>query len=386
MLVQHFVRRDPTLKNRPYGRANIQVSEIGVGGHREGVETRGGLDRTARFFRPARERAAVIGRAIEQGVNYFDTTFGCEIASLGESLRILGQRDNLFVSGMRVDFFGNLLADSMKVRPYTRREVEGRLREFGFDHIDQFMMGAIEAGDPLSHPKGMLEEAFEELEKLRDEGKVRFVGFSCHDPDYAARLLQAFPSFDSVMVPYNFLNRKAEGALSEAIRETRTAWIAMKTLVWRIYGIPVTALRHLCPVDGRLELDPSTPIGRYAHQFVLRNPLITTCVPAVNSLEAIDENVSASGANELTRGEEAELARFAEASQAEEMIPLAIAGLLSDNTRIRAMGISHIASKLKFEDTTIDWEREDADSQAERVAGALLNRLRKDARWAPLLP
>ena len=141
------------MKYRVLGRTGVRVSEVGLGGHREGVETRSGIACTARFFLPAETRARVVGRAIDAGVTYFDTTYGCEAASLGESLRLLKRRDGLFVSGMRVDFFKNWLAEKTDIRPYTRREVEACLRGFGQPSIDQFLLGAMCMGDPLSHPQ-----------------------------------------------------------------------------------------------------------------------------------------------------------------------------------------------------------------------------------------
>jgi aryl-alcohol dehydrogenase-like predicted oxidoreductase len=156
------------VKYREFGRSSLQVSEIGLGGHREGVETRQGVQRTARFFLSAQERAKVVGLAIDSGVTYFDTTYGCEIHSLGESLRIPGWPDGLFVSGMRVDFFRNMLNDSADPRKYTSREVEGRLTDLGRDHMDQFLLGASEGGDPLGLPLAVIEDVLDELNRLRE--------------------------------------------------------------------------------------------------------------------------------------------------------------------------------------------------------------------------
>ena len=97
------------MQYRAFGRSGLQVSAIGCGGHREGVEMPHGLACTARFFDSAQERARVVGSAVDRGITYFDSTYGCEIESLGESLRILGQRDRVFCSAMRVDFFANYL-------------------------------------------------------------------------------------------------------------------------------------------------------------------------------------------------------------------------------------------------------------------------------------
>jgi hypothetical protein len=374
------------MKYRMLGRTGVRVSEVGLGGHREGVETRDGAARTARFFLSAQERARVVGRAIDAGVTYFDTTYGCETASLAESLRLLGRREGLFVSGMRVDFFKNWLAEKTDIRAYTRREVEACLREWGRPSIDQFLLGAMCMGDPLSHPRSLLEDTIDELQRFRGQGKIGYIGFSCHVPDYAAQLLEAFPVFDTVMTPYNFVNREAEGRLAEALRKTGAGWVGMKSLVWHVYGLPVTVLKNLPDVPGRLTLVRSVPISRLALQFILANPLIATCVPAVNTVEAVDENVAASEAGPLDRAGECVLADYARAMAAEDFIPLGIAGLMEDNLRVRSNAIAVLRRKFGWTAEGLDYEADDAEARARRVATSFLDRLRQDPRWTPYVP
>ena len=369
---------------RTYGKSDVQVSEIGMGGHREGVDAGDGLNRAARFFRSVQERARVVGHAIDRGVTYFDTTYGCELISLGESLRLLQRRDGLFVSGMRVDFFANMLQDEAGPRAYARREVEARVQEFGIDGLDQFMLGALEFGDPLSHPRAMMDDALDELLKIRDEGKFRFLGFSTHTPDYAARLLETFPVFDTVMTPYNFANRAAEGALADALRKSGAAWVAMKTLVWHIYGVPVTVLRHLKPVPGRVNLDP-TPIATLAHRFVLQNSLLTTCVPAMNTLTAVNENAAASGAGPLDEADQAQLQAYANAMLAEDLVPLAIGGLLEDNMRVQFYAINLLHDKLGLPANLGDLSDAGAEVRVKSTAATRLGALRGMPKWSPYL-
>jgi aryl-alcohol dehydrogenase-like predicted oxidoreductase len=366
---------------RVLGRTGVQVSEVGLGGHREGVEARGGIAATARFFLPAQERARVVGRAIDAGVTYFDTTYGCEAASLGESLQLLKRREGLFVSGMRVDFFKNWLAEKTDVRVYTRREVEACLRDFDRGPLDQFLLGAMDMGDPLSHPRSILDDAIDELHRLRDEGKIRFIGFSCHEPDYAARLLESFPAFDTVMTPYNFVNRQAEGQLADVLRRTGAGWVGMKPLVWHVYGLPVTVLRSLPDVPGRFCIDRSAAIAQLALRFVLANPLLSTCVPAVNTVAAVDENVAASGAGPLSEAQQCALAQYAGAMAAEEFVPLAIAGLLDDDLRVRSNAIAFIRRKFNWAVEGLDYEAEDAPQLSRCIAEEFLGRLRKDPQW-----
>lgn len=378
------------MKYRQYGRAGIDVSEIGFGGHREGFETSGGLARTTRYYVPAEQRARVVARALDRGVTYFDTTYGCELASLGESLRNIGRRDGLFVSAMRVDFFHNFLHENRKhdIRAYTRNEVEARLREFGFDHVDQFMMGALEQGDPLAHPRTLLEDAFDELEKMISEGKLRFVGFSCHEPDYAARLLDVYPRFDAVMVPYSFGNRQAEGDLARSVQKTRCAWIAMKNLVWRAYGVPVTVLRNLQPAGSSVSYDPGAPIGRLALHWILQNPLLTTCVPAMNSTEAVEEDCSAPGCGGLSDEEIETLRQYEAAADTDRHALLALGGLHESNSRILACALGLATQCLGLSDlppVQIDWSGPTAEDEARAAAQNALELARKDARWKGML-
>lgn len=69
------------------------------------------------------------------------------------------------------------------------------------DYLDQYLLGALDADDPFSGPVVQLDDAVDEVIKLRAEVKVRAVAFSVHDPDYAVRLLERYPAFDAVMTP-----------------------------------------------------------------------------------------------------------------------------------------------------------------------------------------
>jgi aryl-alcohol dehydrogenase-like predicted oxidoreductase len=362
----------------------VEVSEIGMGGHREGYDTRAGLDRRARFFRSDRERAGVVGAALDSGVTYFDTTFGCEIVSLGRSLKLLGRREGLFISAMRVDFLRNFLDYGERfgcdIRRYTREEVDARLRESGLDYLDQFMLGAMEQGDPLAN-RTLMDEALDELQRLCEKGKIRFFGFSCHDHGLAARLLDRYPRFDSVMCAYSFGNRRAEGTLMDAVGRHDAAFVAMKTMVWAEYGIPVTALRRLRPVPGVTSHDPQADIASLSLRWILANPLVATTVPAMNTLAEVSENTKASGREPLRRQELARLEAYREASFTGDAVPLAVAGLLSENLRVRGHGLRVASRVLRIDGAEIDFEADDAEAVAAHRAEGMLEALANDPRW-----
>lgn len=381
------------MTRRRLGHEGPTVSALGMGGHREGYDTKPGMDRNARFFLSDKARARVVGAAIDAGVTYFDTTFPCEIESLGTSLRLLGRREGLFVSAMRVDFLANFLRYRERwdgdVRRYTREEIDARLAESRLDHLDQFMLGAMEQGDPLANA-ALVEDAIAELDRAVSDGKIGRYGFSCHDHDLAAALLSRYPAFSTVMAAYNYANRKAEGSLFAAVRETGAAFVAMKTQVWAEYGIPVGALRALKPVPGWTSHDPTANVAELALRWVLANPLVSTTVPAMNTADEVRENVVAGsqtpyeapaepdrspGDGALDDDELAVLGGYRNASFAGQFIPLGLAGLMSENLRVRGHAIRIVSRALGLESDERIFDADDGEQRAARLAEDLRSRL-----------
>eukprot|EP01043_Picozoa_sp_COSAG02_P097951 COSAG02_NODE_34138_length_489_cov_0.664103_2_plen_74_part_01 len=72
------------MERRTLGRTGLSVSALGVGGHTYPVGD--GTD----FYTSHEQRAALIGRLLEAGVNYFDTTWLNELELLVDSFNRLG--------------------------------------------------------------------------------------------------------------------------------------------------------------------------------------------------------------------------------------------------------------------------------------------------------
>lgn len=365
------------MQYRRYGRHDITVSEIGLGGHREGMEWHDDLQQRAPFYRTADERARLVGHAIARGVTYFDTSVGWELVSLGESLRLLGKRDGLFVSGCKVDFFKHLLREGAEPREYTRRWFDTYLQASGLDYFDQYLLGALDARDPLSYSPAMLDDALDELAKYRDEGKVRYLAFSVHDADYAARLLERYPQFDAVMTPYNYANRTAEGNLQPALARSGAAWVVMKTLIWQFYALPISVLQYFREVPGVPEFDPRAPIGRLAHRFVLQHPRVTTCVPAMNALTEVEENTAASDAAPLTERENAVLQAFLDAALLDNSALLCIGGLFAGTLRVRTHALWFLKQHFNITFTPHQLDAPDVLQQVDRAVQEALSAIRE---------
>ncbi len=146
----------------------------------------------------------VARRAVARGVNYFDTSpdyseTGSERA-LGEGIRGT-PRDKLFLVSKFCTAAGHLPDDTPV--PKVIEAVEGSLSRLGTDYLDLVHIHAVNSLDRLMAPH--IHEAFD---RLKQQGKVRFLGVSSHTPNLEQVMARAVDGgrFDAIMVAYNFKN------------------------------------------------------------------------------------------------------------------------------------------------------------------------------------
>ncbi len=193
------------MERRRLGRTGLQVSVLGYGaGAVGGLFTKGA----------AADQERAMARAIEAGINYFDTA---AIYGNGESERNLGRAVKALKADVVVGTKVRLVAEHRNdVASAIVRGMEESLKRLGRDHVDLFQLhnplAARDAGDKLAVDIA-LEQVAPAMEKLKASGKTRFIGFSgVGEP---AALLRAVDSklFDTVQVVYNALNPSAGGTV-----------------------------------------------------------------------------------------------------------------------------------------------------------------------------
>jgi aryl-alcohol dehydrogenase-like predicted oxidoreductase len=186
---------------RPLGRTGLRVSVLGFGcGDVGGLIVRG---------TPA-ERERAVARAVELGINYFDTAAaygsGRSEEHLGQVLRSL--RPEVYVGTK----FRLEPADLADVRGAVARCLEASLRRLQLERVDLFQLhNRIEAtSDGRSIPTAtVLEDVVAALQRLREQGKIRFFGITAlGETDALHRVLRA-GALDTAQVCYNLLNPSA---------------------------------------------------------------------------------------------------------------------------------------------------------------------------------
>lgn len=143
---------------------------------------------------PQAEADRMVAEAIERGVNYFDVapSYGEAEVILGKAL--VGRRNDIFLA----------CKTTQRTKSGARQELENSLRRLQTDHFDLYQLHAMTTAEDfrtVTSPGGAL-EAFVQA---REEGLIRYIGFSAHGADVALQLLDAFP-FDSVLFPLNWVN------------------------------------------------------------------------------------------------------------------------------------------------------------------------------------
>jgi aryl-alcohol dehydrogenase-like predicted oxidoreductase len=195
------------LEKRRLGRTGLDVSVLGYGaGAVGGLFTKGA----------AADQERAVARAIEAGINYFDTA---ALYGNGESERNLGR----VLKGLKA---GVVVGTKVRLSAGHRADIgkavvqgmDDSLKRMGRDHVDLFQLHnplvAQDAGDKLAIDIALGEVA-PALEKLKKAGKTRFIGFSGVGETSALQRAIDSKLFDTVQVVYNALNPSAGGALPE---------------------------------------------------------------------------------------------------------------------------------------------------------------------------
>jgi aryl-alcohol dehydrogenase-like predicted oxidoreductase len=150
------------------------------------------------------ESIAAINCAIDEGINLFDTAdiygFGHSEEVLGRA--ILGKRDSVMVAtkfGVCWDSKGVTFRDCSPGR--ARKAAEESLRRMRIDVIDLYQLHWYDGTTPI-------DDILHELEKLRQEGKIRHYGCSNFTLDLIQRRNQVSPWFESLQTPFSLLEKK----------------------------------------------------------------------------------------------------------------------------------------------------------------------------------
>ena len=263
------------IPRRPFGRHQEEVSALALGGYHLGS------------MKSKRDAVRLIHAAIDEGITFLDNAWeyheGKSEEIMGEA--IADRRDRVFLM--------TKLCSHGRGAGVAMRQLNQSLRRLRTDYLDLWQIHeCIYYNDPERHFAD--DGAVEALLKAREQGKVRYIGFTGHkDPAIHLEMLaQEFP-FDSCQLPLNGFDATFKSFEQQVLPELQRQ------------GIAAIGMKSLGG-DGRAVRKRAVKVAD-ALRYAMSLPVVTT-VSGIDSMKVLRQNVRI--ARDFTPMSRAEMAAY----------------------------------------------------------------------------
>jgi aryl-alcohol dehydrogenase-like predicted oxidoreductase len=203
--------RKGKIEKRALGKTGEKLSMIGFGG----IVV---MDATSQ------QAASRVKEAIDYGINYFDVapSYGNAEEMLGPALE--PYRKKVFLA----------CKTGERKKEGARKELEQSLKRLRTDHLDLYQLHAVTTLEEVDTIFGK-DGALETFVAAREEGKVRYLGFSAHSVEAAMALMEGF-DFDTILFPVNFATWYGGNFGPQVLQkasEKKMGILALKAMAWR---------------------------------------------------------------------------------------------------------------------------------------------------------
>lgn len=297
------------MEYRQFGKTGLEVSAVGFGCWESSGEY-GDFSDT--------EIVNAVHRALDKGINLFDTA---EAYGLGRSETLLGKalqsrRDSaIVVTKWGIYKEGGNWESARWYRDSSAAAVMGSiersLQYLQTDYVDVYLIHWPDRAIPF-------EESFAVMEKIRSQGKARFVGISNYRPHQIEQSLQS-GTIDVVQYGYHMFDRRLERFVFPTVAEHSFGLMTYGSLAhgllagvfthettfaeddWRHHGkafnLPLLGsdvfARNLNAVEDlkAIARDYDRSLPQLALRWVLSNPLVSTALVGFRNPAEVDANL-----------------------------------------------------------------------------------------------
>lgn len=255
MLGEPLPSQQASLPTRSLGRTGFKATIFALGG--EGIlRTHGRMA----------EAVPVIQKALEMGVNYFDTAPAYAQSQDYYGAVLKGHRQRIFLASKTHD----------RSRDGSWKLLEDSLKRLKTDHLDLWQLHDLRTKwdlDQIFSPGGALEA----MEKARAQKLVRFFGITGHyDPAILREAMRRYP-FDTVLCPVNAGDRRSLSFIETVLPEAHAKGMG-------IIGMKVTGRDELLNGSG------SGGLGMREALFYALSQTVSTVIIGCRTPEQVGEN------------------------------------------------------------------------------------------------
>jgi aryl-alcohol dehydrogenase-like predicted oxidoreductase len=236
---------------------------------------------------------AALHRAFERGLNYFDVApnYGNGDAEIKMGIGLQGlDRDKYFLA----------CKTHKRDKEDARMELERSLQRLKTDHFDLYQLHHLVTPAEVKHALGP-DGAMATILKARDEGKIKYIGFSAHTTKGALEAMKNF-KFDTIMFPINFVEFYTRGFGKEVLalaNEQGAGVIAIKPLSWGTFpkGSPKNREWWYRSVEEPAEVELAMRFSLSQKGVVAAVPtsfvdLLDKAITAAKAFRPLDENAA----------------------------------------------------------------------------------------------
>jgi aryl-alcohol dehydrogenase-like predicted oxidoreductase len=295
---------------RMLGTTGLRVSEIGfgawaIGGSSEAAGVQWGWGDT-----PEADAIAALHRARELGVNFFDTA---DVYGNGRSEQIIGKAFAGKWNGLLVaSKCGNVVRDGVGMKDWSRRHItwscEQSLKRLQKDAIDLYQLH-----NPVE--RDVREGDWPEtMQRLVEQGKVRWFGVSVFLPEEALAVLQRGAGH-SIQLAFNALRQEMAAEVLPLAKKENFGVIARVPLYYgllagkftadtrfpandhRSHTLPPATMRELAPRAERLRQLAKVErerFGEWSLRLILAHDAVSTVIPGGRNVSQVERNCAAS--------------------------------------------------------------------------------------------
>ncbi|MCL5270059.1 MAG: aldo/keto reductase [bacterium] len=283
---------NPEMEYRRLGKTGLMVSAACLGGHWKRVDMFIGGEKNAGWggdiSRPEfqKNRADVVSRCIERGINYVDACSELEIAAYSRALK--GRREQMYLGWSPAEHESR--NPEYRTAAKLMETFDKSLKDTGEEYVDLWRITGMQDGKTapdgkhiMAHDERESEQIAKALELARKSGRARATGVSSHDRLWLEYMMNTFPEQIEVVVsPYTAKSKVLpKESFFDTVRKCGCGFLGIKP-----FASNSLFKGNSAPDSPTFEED--NRLARLAIRYILCNPAITAPIPGMVSVQQVD--------------------------------------------------------------------------------------------------